>query len=153
MNGYVQNKSPMWAHAMKRTIGPGRKIPLDELYEQYGKKYSLTPGDEFVAWLKSVKLKDTNKWEVVLLPDNAEMEEEVVVSKEKDDKSLGRVDDMDALDIVDLTVRKARELIPVCTNKKLLKLALNEANSRAHKDSLCRILRKRIQELDSMVRS
>ena len=153
MNGYVQNKSPMWAHAMKRTIGPGQKVPLDELYEQYGKKHSLSAGEEFVEWLRSVKLKDTNKWNIVLLADGEPIEEDPKSEPTENDAVTKRIDDMDPLDIVDLTVRKAREIIPTCTNKKLLKLALNEANARAHKDSLCNILRKRIRELETVVRS
>jgi len=143
----------MWAHAMKRTIGPGEKIPLDELYEQYGKKHSLAAGEEFVAWLRNVKLKDHNKWNVVLLADDAPIEEDKAPEPTEKDSTPKRIDDMDPLDIVDLTVRKAREMIPTCTNKKLLKMALNEANARAHKDSLCNILRKRIRELETVVRS
>lgn len=153
MNGYVQNKSPMWAHAMKRTIGPGQKVDLDELYEQYGKKHSLSVGEEFVAWLRNVKLKDQNKWNIVLLADDEQIEDDVAPEPTEDDTVTKRIDDMDPLDIVDLTVRKARELIPTCTNRKLLKLSLNEANARAHKDSLCNILRKRIRELETVVRS
>jgi len=58
MNGYVINKSGLWAHAMKRSVGPGQKVPLDDLYDQYGKKHGLTKGDEFVKWLRTGKLRD-----------------------------------------------------------------------------------------------
>lgn len=153
MNGYVQNKSPMWAHAMKRTIGPGQKIPLNELFEQYGKKHSLSEGDEFVAWLRTVKLKDHTKWSVVLLADDEVIVEKEIVDVPTEDDVKKRIDDMDPLEIVDLTVRKARELVPVCKNKKLLKMALRDANARSHKDSLCNILRKRIRELETIVRN
>ena len=153
MNGYVQNKSPMWAHAMKRTIGPGQKVSLDELFEQYGEKHSLTEGDEFVAWLRTVKLKDHNKWNVILLADDEQITEEIVDVPTEDDKATKRIDDMDPLEIVDLTVRLARELVPTCKNRKLLKMALRDANARAHKDSLCIILRKRIRELETVVRN
>lgn len=153
MNGYVQNKSSMWAHAMKRTIGPGQKIPLNELFEQYGKKHALSEGEEFVAWLRTVKLKDHNKWNVVLLADDEKIVEEEIVDVPPHDDVKKRIDDMDPLEIVDLTVRKARDLVPICKNKKLLQMSLREANARAHKDSLCNILRKRIRELETMVRN
>lgn len=65
MKGYVKNKTHLWRHAMKRSVGPGQKISLDELYEQYGKKYEIQSGQPFVVWLRSVKLRDTNNWEVV----------------------------------------------------------------------------------------
>ena len=64
MNGYVRNKSTAWRHAMKRSIGPGHKIPLDELFEQYGEKHDLEEGQLFVEWLRDVKLRDTTVWEV-----------------------------------------------------------------------------------------
>jgi len=153
MNGYVQNKSPMWAHAMKRTIGPGQKISLSELFEQYGKKHSLSEGEEFVSWLKTVKLKDHNKWSVVLLADGETIEADEIADVPAEDKVKKRIDDMDPLDIVDLTVRQARDVVPICKNKQLLKMALREANARAHKDSLCNILRKRIRELETIVRN
>jgi len=64
MNGYVKNKTPYWRHAMKRSVGPGQQIPLDELFEQYGKKYEIQPGKPFVDWLCNVKLRDLSIWEV-----------------------------------------------------------------------------------------
>jgi hypothetical protein len=65
MKGYVKNKTHLWRHAMKRSIGPGQQVPLDELYEQYGKKYDIQPGADFVQWLSSVKLRDPSGWEIV----------------------------------------------------------------------------------------
>lgn len=65
MKGYVRNKTNFWRHAMKRSIGPGHQVPLDELYEQYGKKYDIQPGADFVQWLSSVKLRDPSGWEIV----------------------------------------------------------------------------------------
>jgi hypothetical protein len=50
-------------------------------------------------------------------------------------------------EIVELSVRKARDLMPKITDLNLLKYALQEANPRAGKDSLCNVLRKRIKEL------
>ena len=65
MNGYVRNKTATWRNAMKRSIGPGHQIDLDEIYEQYGEKHDLKKGDPFVEWLRSVKLADRNVWEVI----------------------------------------------------------------------------------------
>lgn len=66
MKGYIKNKTPFWRHAMKRSVAPGQKIPLDELFEQYGKKYDIQPGKPFVDWLVNVKLsKMADMWELV----------------------------------------------------------------------------------------
>ena len=62
MEGYVRNKSSVWRHAMKRSVGPGHKIALDELFEQYGGKHDLEEGQPFIEWLRQVKLRDNAVW-------------------------------------------------------------------------------------------
>jgi len=153
MDGYVMNKSGLWAHAMKRSVGPGQKVPLDELYDQYGKKHGLDKGDEFVEWLRTVKLRDTNKWTVVI--ENADISNisDEVIEQEKDLKTITTADKISpkkltVADVAALSVRKAREVLPEVSDVKLLKYAEKEANQMANKDSLCRVLRKRISELE-----
>jgi hypothetical protein len=154
MNGYVKNKTHNWVHAMKRVIGPGIKISLSDLYEQYGKKHGIHEGEPFVQWLREVKLKDRDKWEIILINEDDDTKDENTVEEIED--SVGTVHDniaplvpkkIEVGEIVELSVRKARELLPKITDLNLLKYALQEANPRAGKDSLCNILRKRIKEL------
>ena len=157
MNGYVMNISTGWTHAMKRSIGPGAKVPLDELFEQYGAKHDLKEGQEFVEWLRSVKLRDSKKWKVVIEDEATTATEEVkVVNKEEVSVPAHRVEagpsplvkkQMEVADIVGLSVRKARETLPKVNDLKLLKYSLQEANQLAGKDSLCKIIRKRIKDL------
>ena len=64
MEGYIQNKSSMWRHALKRSIAPGEKIPLDDLYEQYGIKHDIANDKSFVDWLRQVKLRNEEIWEI-----------------------------------------------------------------------------------------
>ena len=59
---------------------------------------------------------------------------------------------MSVEDVVELTVRPAREVLPNISDIKLLKYALQEAKPRAGKESLCRMLSKRIIELETMTR-
>ena len=147
MKGYVMNASPVWAHAMKRSIGPGAKIPLDELYEQYGVKHNIKEGGDFVAWLRNVKLKDTDRWKVVfenesIKTENVEISQDI---KNKPENVAPMVKaKTEVSDIVELSVRNAREKLPKINDLKLLKFALQEANQLAGKDSLCKIIRKRI---------
>jgi hypothetical protein len=178
MNGYVQNVTPVYAHAMKRTIGPGVKVPLNELYEQYGRKHNLLEGTEFVEWLRNVKLRDMDRWKIILEDEEISVTqrakktvvEEVNMaggeimyedSPPQSKSGEGRNKDMNPVstinikgmtveDVVNLPVRKAREMLPEMTDINLLKYALQEAGPRAGKDTLCILLRKRIAELGIM---
>ena len=156
MNGYLINKGPMWLHAMKRAIGPGARVPLTELYDQYGPKHGLEKGQEFIEWLKNVKLKGSSNWHVEV---DQEVEAEEIQEEKPAEIEERRIDikkvnpkDMDIADIVNLSVRQARGVIPNVTDLKLLKYSMSEARPRHGKESLCRILRKRIKELETQRR-
>lgn len=151
MNGYVKNKTSTWRHAMKRTIGPGHQIPLDELFEQYGEKHDLKEGEPFVGWLRDIKLKDKSVWEVIFT-DGVEKDvqkEDTIKKRQKNDLVVPLVKkDIEVSDVVNMSVRRAREDLKKITNINLLKYALGEANQLANKDTLVRMLRKRISELE-----
>ena len=151
MNGYVKNKSMTWRHAMKRSVGPGHQIPLDELFEQYGPKHDLKEGEPFVEWLRNVKLKDTTTWEVIY-KDGVEKDEKVEKATKKKQASEMVVPlvkkETEVADVVGMSVRTARVDLKKITDINLLKYALGEANQLANKDTLVRMLRKRIQELE-----
>lgn len=153
MKGYVKNKTSEWAYAMKRSVRPGGQIPIKELYEQYGEKYNIAPGEAFINWLTTVKLRNNEQWEIVY-SFNSKNEnvtqatpEEDIISDEKQ-TSPAAIKSIMVEDIVNLTVRKARELLPKILDKKLLEYSLAEARQLSDKDSLCRLLQKRIRELE-----
>lgn len=158
MKGYVKNKTPIWRHAMKRSVGPGQEIQLDDLFAQYGVKHDLKPGKSFVDWLTQIKLKDPTIWEVVYQGEGApdskeEIKEEV---KKPEEKGVTRVQmtspfikkELQVSDIVNMPVRQARADLKKITDLDLLKYALNEARQLAGKDTLCILLRRRCQELE-----
>lgn len=154
MNGYVMNISLMWMHVMKRSVAPGNKIPLDELYEQYGKKHALKKGKEFVEWLESVKLRDKLMWRIVYGDELEEIAKNDAVSdiqtpqvpeKTMPSQSIKKIT---IQEVVMLSVRQGREILPKITDLKLLKYAFQEANQLAGKDSLCNIIRRRIKDLE-----
>ena len=159
MKGYVINKSSSWSHVMKRSVQPGKRIPLDELYLQYGKKYHLKEGIEFVNWIREVKLRNDSRWGIVF-EEEVVNAEEVVISEPVGKKPLeGNFDiptarpalskkDIGVEEIVGWSVRKAREKVNDVKDYKTLTYALKEAGQRPQKEVLCRILKKRIQELD-----
>jgi len=147
MYGYVKNKTATWRHAMKRSIGPGHQVDLDDIYEQYGVKHGIEKGQPFVEWLRNVKLKDHNVWEIIF----SEKEPEKSTEKEKVPADLTTPwvkKEITVKDVVTMPVRKAREDLKKITDLDLLKYALTEARQLAHKDTLCLMLRKRIQELE-----
>jgi hypothetical protein len=139
---------------MKRSIGPGAKVPLNELFEQYGAKHDLKEGQEFVQWLREVKLKDSKKWRIVLEEETSTTETKAISEETKKATPVmsGPSSPLvkkktEVSDIVNLSVRKAREQLPRITDLNLLKYSLQEANQLAGKDSLCKIIRKRIKDL------
>jgi hypothetical protein len=162
MNGYVRNKSSIWRHAMKRSVGPGEKIPLKDLYQQYGIKHDLGEGKPFIEWLRYVKLKDINVWEIkyeeesedLIAPVSSEEDEpkkKVEVKKGFEQTPSTFVRDTDKLtvdEIANFSVRTAREKLPRIIDLKLLKYSLHVASKLANKDTLCRMLKKRVQELE-----
>jgi hypothetical protein len=154
MKGYVMNTSTIWTHALKRTIGPGAKVPLEELFEQYGAKHDLKEGQEFAEWLRNVKLKDSKKWKIVVEDEAVETTEakekkEVTPPSHKVESGVTPLvkKKMEVSDIVGMSVRTAREQLPKVQDLTLLKYAMQEANQLSGKDSLCKIIRKRIRDL------
>ena len=167
MEGYIKNASSMWRHALKRSIAPGEKIPLDDLYEQYGVKHDIEQGKSFVDWLRQVKLRDSDIWEikyrgeqptaaVVEEPPSEEVELKKAAPKpkradidEKKSKQSPFVKSAPQVnEIANLSVRQARETLPKFMDQKVLKYALNIASQLSNRDTLCRMLKKRITELE-----
>jgi len=160
MKGYVINKSRTWAHVMKRAVQPGKKIPLNELYAQYGKKYNLKKGIEFVNWIREIKLRNDSRWGIIFEEEVINKEEVVITPPNSESKALqGNFDiptvksaiakkDITIEEIVGWPVRKARECILDVKDIKVLTYALKEAGQKPQKEVLCRLIKKRIQELD-----
>lgn len=65
MNGFVKSRRPVGVYCMKRHINPGQKVDLNVLYEQYGVVHDIPSGPEFVRWLRTVKLKRRDIWEIM----------------------------------------------------------------------------------------
>jgi hypothetical protein len=145
---------------MKRAIAPGAVVSLDDLYKQYGEKHGLEPGEEFITWLRTVKLKDHNKWQIFKEDETVYEETPVVKADKKEDVKpydkakefvppIVSTTNLSVSDVVGLSVRKARDVVPKISDIQLLKYAENEAKQRPNKDSLRNILLRRIKELSS----
>ena len=152
MEGYIKSKKTSWVHIFKMSVRPGGKISLQELYDMYGKQHNIEEKD-FVKWLKEVKLKGKlDQWQVVEEDSTYTTEIETPtksIDTEFETNNKGDVvaRKMSIEDVINLPVRKAREVIPTIMDEKLLKYALQAAKTRPGKDSLCRILEKRLGEL------
>lgn len=154
MDGYIKNKTSMWTHALKRNIGPGQEVSLDELYEQYGKKHDIEEGPLFVKWLRSVKLSNKEIWGIVYneedtKPQKADDSQETADDSQETPVAVPLVKkDIEIEDVINWSVREARDKLKKFTDLKTLKYSLLQANQLANKDTLCRMLRKKISELE-----
>ena len=166
MEGYVKNISKLPRYALKRHFLAGARASLEELYAQYGEKHGLKSGEEFVYWLRNVKLKDKTVWDINFEDGSTKAEKPednkvtitgkiTATSDKKIDlpvaKDVGRAaqvkTELTYEDVAEFSVRKAREEVPKIKDLKILKHALNVANQRPNKETLCRILRKKIEEM------
>ena len=89
LTGFLKNKSHLGGHIMKRYVAPHGLIPLEELYEQYGKKYGLKKDSSFIVWLQEVKLRDKERW--VIVDDKEDFEviaEEMRAEKELEEEDV-----------------------------------------------------------------
>lgn len=168
MKGYVRNLSVKPVYALKRHILPGKSVPLKTLYKEYGVKHGIEEGQAFVDWLRKIKLPNEEIWEIHF--EDGVVEEnkitvtaqitQVVDGAEKPKKKEGLSNEEKAKsarplvkkeweveDLVALTVKNAREEIPKIKDRKVLSYALNVARQRPNKETICRILEKRIDEL------
>jgi hypothetical protein len=175
MKGYIKNVASGWTHAFKRAVGPGQEITLDELYKQYGDKHNLKEGQEFVDWLKNVKIKNSDRWKIVCEDFNAVKEsstevevlsespknEEVTVAKSEKKVRVTRKNEgvtpivqkeLTSHHIASMTPRQAKPVLPKINDLNMLKYALSEANPKAGSDELCRLIRKRVDELQMTAR-
>jgi hypothetical protein len=169
MKGYIKNITGRPLYALKRHILPGKNIDIATLYIEYGEKHGIEKGQPFVDWLRNVKLPSEQMWEIQYDGmDEPKLDEENKVTvvaqitqvEDGADTSvklsnLEKVEsgtpfikkEWEIAEIVDLTVKKAREEIPKIRNKRLLSHALNVATQTPNKETICRILEKRIDEL------
>jgi ribosomal protein L20A (L18A) len=148
--GYVQNTSSLGVHIMKRYVASNGKIPLEELYQEYGEKHGLKRDKEFINWLFEVKLRNKNKWKVVE-EDVPEPKKERPIDPDAGEEDVNKSPNrLSVEEIIELSVRKAREVIPYITDQKLLKYSLKDAAQRPNKKVLCEILRSRINDLESI---
>jgi len=147
MDGYIKSKKTSWVHIFKMSVRPGGTIPLADLYNLYGKRYNIEEKD-FVTWLKDVKLKGSiDDWLIIEETLTDTLKEIPNVSEEKEKSLTVPINKMTIHDLMDLPVRKAREVIPGIMDIKLLKFALRELKPLPNKESICRIIDKRIMEL------
>jgi len=151
MDGYIKSKKTSWVHIFKMSVRPGGTVPLADLYNLYGKKHNIDEKD-FVKWLKEVKLRGSaDDWLIVeeTLPEKSKEIQNISQAIDSSSSSLDvPISKMTIHDVMGLSVRKAREIIPGIMDIKLLKFALRELKPLPNKESLCRIIDKRIMELN-----
>lgn len=148
MDGYIKSKKTSWVHIFKMSVRPGGTVPLADLYNLYGKKHNIDEKD-FVKWLREVKLRGSADDWLIVEETLSEKSKELQNVAQATDTSLSvPINKMTIHDIMGLSVRKAREIIPGIMDIKLLKFALRELKPLPNKESLCRVIDKRVMELN-----
>ena len=171
MNGYVKNVSAGWIHIFKQGLGPNCSIKLDALYTIYGVKNGLKEGEDFVQWLRDIKLKNRPDCKLVYDPSKtqgkkvvdskesgvSEVQQEVGETAKASEKTSNnnpppvikvKAKEDEVTAITGLTVHKAKAALARISNLQLLKTALQQARQMPNRDTLCRLLDKRILELE-----
>lgn len=157
MKGYIKNISSLPKYLFKNHLLPGDALDLKEVFSLYlleGRQKDLT---SFKEWLTPF-VSDTNVWEVVFDDESSERkaaaQSEGTTTKKreasevfKDVVSSPRKKTYTVEDIVGFTVAEAKERLPKIRDRKLLRAAVSVASKRPKKETLCRLLYKRLDEI------
>lgn len=171
MEGYVKNISSTPQYIMKRHVLPGAVISIEDLTDRYLEQSGATKSTVFVKWLRKFVFSGVSMWEINISdtvvesteakPSDEEntvennedanivTEQEVKVNDSKKvTVNLGSViPAIEAKDLVTVSYKKCAELAARCMDPKVIKEALQRANTMPRKAKTCNILRERLAEL------
>ena len=158
INGYVINRSPRSKYIFKRSVTPGAKIPIKDLYDSYKKKYRGKLDLDFVEWLKENKIPKTGEWEVLVRSvekENDPTEEILDLEISKKEKSLetsflnlAAPDKLTATEIAGLKHKdNPRKVIQQVTSVHKLRRALSLCRNTSGKAILMKYIKRRIDQL------
>lgn len=173
MKGYVKNIGKAPVYVLKNVVGCNEIINFDVLVERFGDVADTSSAKSFANWLVKNKFVDRTTWKVVAgketnqkkniedlektISDNEiknEKEEAEPVSKVTATNReiirkvvTGVSREMTADDVATMSVSEMKRSLPKIDDIKLLKTALNKAESMTQKATLCNGLRDRITQL------
>lgn len=173
MKGYVKNIGKAPIYVLKNVVGCNEIINFDVLVERFGDVADTSSAKTFANWLSKNKFVDKTTWKVVVGKENTQkkkvedLEETVSDDEAKDEKeeaeSISKVTatnreiirkvvtgvsrEMTADDVATMSVSEMKRNLPKIDDIKLLKMALNKAESMTQKATLCNGLRDRITQL------
>lgn len=162
MNGYVKNVGKIPQYIMKRNVLSGDIISVEDIEDRYLEVSGAKSAKQLVAWLRKfvfegatweVNITDVKKTSVVPEADTKSTAKLDKVSKDgRDSKTVspnvGAVSPkVTAKDLVKVSYKKCAELAAKCSDARVIKEALQKANTMPRKEKVCSILRDRLAEL------
>jgi len=155
IKGTVRNESGRAKHKFKKNILPGQEVPLSYLYKLYKNKYCGKFDLEFIDWLKENKVKEGSGFTVII---EKIVEEDTSNEESKPQGELVEVSSVaNKIHPLKLTSRQIAELkikdepkkiIPQIMSIHKLRRALTMCKDRPGKETLTKLIRERITELN-----
>ena len=175
VNGYVTNNTGRSRHIFKRTVYPGQRIPLDLVYKVLSRK--VPEDQQFIDWLdgylpsgweievapskKEVASEAVHRETLVAIPvvesspeppaKEAALKKEVAVVEPPDMQyaTLRAIDKMTSKDIFNLRIKDhPKRILKNINSVHKLRRALTLCKNDSRKDTLIRLIKGRIRELN-----
>ena len=164
MKGFVKNEGPRGTFTLQRRLYPGSTLSFDDAYLTVGEKSGQKKGTEFVKWLRE-NCFPGDQWAFYKEEGVPYFTEEAaqglktssepssapargagrVMKRKQESGEKGLAITSNA--IIEATFPEAQTLINKCSNKSVLKKALNLSQHFAKKDEHMRQLMKRIEQV------
>jgi hypothetical protein len=148
VKGCVVNNSGRYKHIFKRTVRPGEKVQLKDLYKTYKNKCDCEFNYEFIAWLKENKIPEEGGWDLefeTAFDNKVRVTGRVVCV---DDIPVKVQKGLTADDIANLKVKDAPKVVlQTIDSIPKLRRALTKAKRKKGKNFLIKYLKERIDIL------
>ena len=158
ITGIVLNNTSKSKHIFKRSVGPGQKVDLNEVYTLLSSK--VPEGDSFISWLKEyvpdgweVHGEESKKEEPAIVVGQGISYQDKPSSEDNSAPSLQyltpkKILNMSASDISNLRVKDdPRKIIKQIDSIHKLRRALTLCNKSDRKETLSKIIKARIDKL------
>ena len=157
IKGYVVNNLGRGKHIFKRSVSPGMKVPLEQLYEMYSNVYGGDFDTDFLEWLEKNKVPSGSGFDIVVekikesvnakeLPN--QVEEPSVLQPEVKETKLPIPSRMTSRQIADLKIKdRPKFVLQQIMSVHKLRRALTLCKGRPGKETLIKYIRERMTEL------
>ncbi len=152
MKGYVKNIGKAPQYIMKRHVAPLDIIPIEDIEKRYLEVSGAKNAASFTKWLRKYVFEGTSIWDVSITdkeaPSKPDKPKPVKKKSGKITAGTGGIQTkVTPAQLVKVSYKKCAELAAKCSDPRVIKEALQKANTMARKEKTCQILRDRLAEL------